>query len=753
MQRFRRWGLATLVVVLAAGWSYRELAFAFAPGNEVASGTINLDRVEMKSVTDQGELVGKNGVYLSGDTPGSVKFVTGRFVLQPGKSPHPPPTHAEEEGMIIESGHGEILRTPLPLGSIKPAGWLKDQLRIQADGLSGHLDEFWPDIKESAWFGGNAEGWERVPYWLDGLVPLAFLLDDPALKAKVKKAIDYILDHQHPDGWLGPKGDSRKHKPYDVWPLFPLFKALTQYQEATGDPRVVPALWKCCRKIEQVIAREPMYSWARFRAADLAVTLYWLYDRTQERWLLDLARTAFAQSHDWRAQFDDFRFTEKTQGKFELDTHGVNTAMGLKYGGVRYRLTGDEKDKGAIFRMLDLLDRYHGQATGVFTCDEHLAGRSPSQGTELCTVVEAMYSLEVLAEIVGNRPGHYGGETRGKLEFVCDPRLGDRLERLAFNALPATFKKDMTAHQYDQQCNQVICSRQGKHVYVNNGPDSNLYGLEPNFGCCTANFHQGWPKFASHLWVKAGQDAMAAIAYAPCVIETQIRGKPVKIAVKTDYPFRDNIEIAVSVPEPTPVSLLLRIPTWARTFELRYPTVASGKVADEPSGMVRPSAGWAMVNPIPALSRSGKVWLRFEMPPKLRAGFNNAVAIEKGPLVYALPIEAEWKKVRDNAQFADWEAYPKSAWSFALQIDRDHPERSLEFIEKAIGRKLFSPGGAPVIAKVKGRRVPGWGLERNAAAPPPTSPVTTSEPLEELTLVPYGCTDLRVTEFPTLAPQ
>src|SRR5262249_34875388 len=75
---------------------------------------------------------------------------------------------------------------PLPMGSIKPAGWLKDVLRLQADGLSGHLDEFWPDIKDSAWFGGNAEGWERVPYWLDGLVPLAYVLNDPMLEAKVK---------------------------------------------------------------------------------------------------------------------------------------------------------------------------------------------------------------------------------------------------------------------------------------------------------------------------------------------------------------------------------------------------------------------------------------------------------------------------------------------------------------------------------------------------------------------------------------
>ncbi len=109
MQYFKRWGLAILALFLAVGWTYREAAFAVGKANEVASTTINLDQVEMKSFMDKAELVGKIGVYLSGDTPASTKFVTGRFVLQPGKSPHPPHTHAEEEVMIIESGHGEIL--------------------------------------------------------------------------------------------------------------------------------------------------------------------------------------------------------------------------------------------------------------------------------------------------------------------------------------------------------------------------------------------------------------------------------------------------------------------------------------------------------------------------------------------------------------------------------------------------------------------------------------------------------------------
>ncbi len=362
------------------------------------------------------------------------------------------------------------------------------------------------------------------------MVPLAYLLDDAALKAKVKKSIDYILDHQQPDGWLGPVGDSQKHKPYDVWPLFPLLKALTQYQEATGDPRVIPAMLKCCRKIDEVISKEPMYSWARFRVADLAVSLYWLYDRTHEPWLLDLARKAFAQSHDWRAQFDDFKFTGKTQGKFELDTHGVNTGMALKYGGAAVSAHRRRQATGT-------------PSSGCSSCSIVTTARPPASSPATSTWPAA-----------ARRRGPSSARwSRRCIRSKCwpassaTPRLGDRLEKLAFNALPATFKKDMTAHQYDQQCNQVICSAKGEHVYVSNGPDSNLYGLEPNFGCCTANMHQGWPKFVSHLWMKTPDGGLAVVAYAPCVVETKIQGKPVKLVVETAYPFRDEIAIKVTV--------------------------------------------------------------------------------------------------------------------------------------------------------------------------------------------------------------
>ena len=127
----------------------------------------------------------------------------------------------------------------LPLTSVKPAGWLRDQLRLQADGITGHLDEFWPDVgPRSSWLGGEGEGWERGPYYLDGLLPLAYLLDDSKLIAKVKPWVDWTLTHQRADGMIGPE----KNK--DWWPIMIMLKVLTQYQEATGDARVIPVMQK-----------------------------------------------------------------------------------------------------------------------------------------------------------------------------------------------------------------------------------------------------------------------------------------------------------------------------------------------------------------------------------------------------------------------------------------------------------------------------------------------------------------------------
>ena len=213
------------------------------------------------------------------------------------------------------------------------------------------------------------------------------------------------------------------------------------------------------------------------------LSLLWLYNRNGDPALLDLARRLHAQGHDWEAQFAPFRFVDKVSAAATtLATHGVNNGMGLKAAPLWWSITGDRRDRDSLYQMLQALDRYHGQPEGIFSSDEHYAGRDPSQGTELCAVVEAMFSLELDTAILG------------------DPALGDRLERIAYNALPATLTPDLWAHQYDQQANQVLCSL-SKRRWETNGPESNLFGLEPNFGCCTANMHQGWPKLVASLWM------------------------------------------------------------------------------------------------------------------------------------------------------------------------------------------------------------------------------------------------------------
>ena len=315
--------------------------------------------------------------------------------------------------------------------------------------------------------------------------------------------------------------------------------------------------------------------------------------------------------------------------------------------------------------MLDTLDRYHGQATGIFTCDEHLAGRSPSQGTELCTVAEAMYSLELLEGITG------------------DARVGDRLEKLAFNAFPATFKKDMTAHQYDQQANQVVCKVSEPKVYTSNKPDANVYGLEPNFGCCTANMHQGWPKFATHLWTKSPDGGLVAMVLAPCVVETTIDGKPIKVEVVTDYPFSDRATIELTIPEGMTMLLRIRVPSWAKgaTFFEDEPVAAT------PGTFFEARQKWA--------AGRHKIPVRLPMPVTLYSGYNDSVAIERGPLVYALKIGTEWKKLKGEEPFADYEVFPTTPWNYALQIDREHPEESITFETRPVGdRPLLTSRGA-----------------------------------------------------------
>jgi uncharacterized protein len=609
----------------------------------------------------------------------------------------------------------------LPLGAVRPSGWLKRQLEIQATGLGGHLDQTWADVgPNSGWLGGSGESWERGPYFLDGLVPLAYLLNDEGLKAKAQKYIDWTLTHQAADGMIGPASNN------DWWPRMVMLKALAQYQEATGDPRVIPVLSRYFDYQLKNLPSRPLRDWGKFRWQDNALIAVWLYNRTGDPRLLELVRLLHAQGHDWQAQFANFAFTQPVTAEYiklkegqglsdlALSTHGVNNGQALKAAPVWSMVTGAATDRRGLQQMLDALDKYHGLANGMFSCDEHLAGRNPSQGSELCTVVEAMFSLEQSLAILG------------------DSTIGDRIEKLAFNALPGAFTDDMWAHQYNQEPNQVEVSLHRK-PWMTDGPESNLYGLEPNFGCCAANFHQGWPKFASSLWMSSHDGGLAAVLYSPCELRTTVQGTEVSIREETEYPFRGQVRIRVAPSAPISFPLRLRIPAWAGETVVM---LNGQKIeAEDEAGFAKLARTW----------KSGDiVELQFPMTPRVLTGYNDSVSVERGPLVFSLPIGESWLKLRDRGMTADWQVFPSTQWNYALS-----PQK-IEVEEHPIGNTPFALKEAPVKLKVDARKLPSWQAVDGAADPVPQSPVSSQETTESITLVPYAAAKLRITSFPVL---
>jgi hypothetical protein len=289
----------------------------------------------------------------------------------------------------------------------------------------------------------------------------------------------------------------------------------------------------------------------------------------------------------------------------------------------------------------------------------------------------------------------------------------------------------------------VECSIRENRTWNTNGPEANIFGVEPNYGCCTANLSQGWPKLAAHLWMHLGA-GLAAVVYAPSRVATEIGHVPVQVTLETDYPFRERLHFRVEVERQVRFPLLLRIPQWAKGATLLL------------EGEVRPIPDRGDYY---TLERDWQGALEFDlilpMKPRLQERPGGAVAIERGPLVYALQIGEEWRRVHADQPYrelphADWEVYPTTPWNYALQVCPEMLEQEVRFEEQPLGELVFSPQGAPVRAMVKGRRIPGWELVNGSAGLLPESPVRSEEAMEEVVLIPYGCTNLRIAEFPVL---
>jgi len=610
---------------------------------------------------------------------------------------------------------GRTPLTELPIGAVKPEGWLREQLEIQANGLTGHLDELWADVgPASAWLGGKGEDWERGPYYLDGLVPLAYTLGNEALVGKVRHWVEAILRSQKADGSFGPSSNP------DWWPRMVALKALAQYFDATADSRIGPFMERYFDYQRQALSSRPLTDWGQARGQENALAIYWLGERQGDARYTDVAEELLRQSIDWGRYLTE-ELIEAPATAFDHRTHVVNVAMGLRHLLARAERGQSTENSERFFQALENLDRHHGMITGMFSGDEWLAGTEPEHGVELCAVVEFLYSLE-----------------QG-FRYFEEPGLLDRAERVAYNVLAAHLSADCRSHQYHQQVNQIACSI-ARRNWTYSSDDANTFGLEPHFGCCTANLHQGWPKLVRALWYRRGACLIAGV-HAPNRLRTKIKDTAVQIRLETDYPFGEKLSYRIEVGAPVRFELCLRIPGWCHQPKI------NASFSEEPTfinGLVRFDRVWNFADQI-----------ELELPQRVKVVTrpSGGCGVELGPWIMALSPGEIWERIPGSGGFGDFEVRARYSWNYGLlPIDSEKsrpsfgPLSSPPFQVGWLGRTPV----APVILEVKGRLVSNWSMAGASAGKIPAAPHSAA-PEEKLVLVPYGSTRIRIAEFPVLS--
>lgn len=599
---------------------------------------------------------------------------------------------------------------PLPLGAIRPRGWLADQLALQATNITGRIEELWPDVGEdSGWLGGKGESWERGPYFADGLVPLAHITQDPHLLDRASVWVEAILGSQREDGQFGPRGND------DWWPRMVALKVLLSHHGATGDERVVEFVRRYLRFQLDELPQRPLEQWGAARGADNMLVVWWLYERQPEGWMLQLFDELDRQTFDWGRYLTTDLITGKAT-VFEHRTHGPNVAMGLKADSVRYLRSGDAEQLARSGRSLENLDRWHGQVHGFFSGDEWLAGREAQQGVETCQVVEGMFSLEIMLAITG------------------DARYGDLLEGLAYNLLPASSDPLMRAHQYHQQANQASADV-AQRPWSYSGDDANVFGFEPHFGCCTANLHQGWPKFVSSLWMQAGAD-ITAMSLAPCEVTWQSPHGQVVLEVEGVYPFDDRVKVRVRCENAARFAVRVRVPSWATALHV------DGEPTEAVDGYAAIEREWDAGESV--------IEVAFGAVPELVRRERQSVGVRWGALVMVLPLGENWTPVPGAPGLGEWVLSRRRSWNYGLITEGELGAASWVVRTHQVGSVPFALHAAPVTISVRLAKVPGWHGADAEMPPPPNSPVLNFLALERADLVPYGSARLRVAELPTL---
>jgi hypothetical protein len=476
--------------------------------------------------------------------------------------------------------------------------------------------------------------------------------------------------------------------------------------------------------------------WAQSRGADNALMAQWLYGITKDEKLLQLAGLIQQQSFPWSDWFGnrDWVINAATyqNDKAWMTRHGVNVGMGIKDAAVNYQRTKDEKQLHNLRTGFNDLLTLHGLPMGIFSADEDLNGNDPTQGTELCAIVEAQYSLEQIIAITGD------------LSFV------DALERMTFNALPSQTTDDYNAKQYFQIANQVQVSR---GVFNFSLPFdrsmNNVFGMRSGYTCCLANMHQGWTKFASHLWYGSPGNGIAALAYSPAQVTAKLGNDstPVTINEVTNYPFDDLIRFEITTKKQAKFPFHLRIPAWCKNPTL---TLNGQPLPFEQKGqLVVVERTW---------KNGDKLNLQLPMELTTSNWGKNSRSVERGPLVYALKLEEEWKMGQEATEGVYYSVFPKGDWNYGLlESVVKAPVQNLEvkMVKPVTNNFIWNLSHAPIEISAPAKKIPAWKMF-NETAPQPVTDRTgiykgpVDEKLEKITLVPVGCTKVRIVAFPVV---
>ena len=481
---------------------------------------------------------------------------------------------------------------------------------------------------------------------------------------------------------------------------------MTVYYECSGDERVPQVIYKTLRNYYDLLSSGTikLFDWGKHRWYECFIAIRFLKERYQEEWIDDLGRILKEQGFDYGEAVETWK---RPLNKWTQYTHIVNLAMMLKAEAVSCDILKESYTDRAEY-FYEILDKYNGTPVGLFTGDECLSGLSPIQGTELCAVAEQMYSYELLYAYTG------------------DKKWAERLEVLAFNALPATISDDMWAHQYVQMSNQIACQKfPGRSLFRTNDSEAHLFGLEPNFGCCTANFNQAWPKFALSAFMHNENTIVSAVP-----VPAELKTDDVCITLETEYPFKN--ELVYRIDAGKAVQLVVRIPSFAENVKIDGETVnaAEEQVFD--------------------VYGKKEIRITFETTAHYVERPYQLKSVKCGSLIFSLPIKYEKVKheyekdgVERKYPYCDYEYVGKSDWNYGYCGEIFSVER------KPVDKVPFSSENPPVILKTSVRKIP-WGLEDGfetvcAKVPESLEPIGEAEIAE---LYPYGCAKLRMTELP-----